>query len=191
MECHGISLSCVSFCAASHTNALPANVSRMYSSAESLHQTISGLVAPQRTAPREIKLTHTLPTAAGGCFEKPATEGYLVVWRTPAWPEPLDCTVRYDMQRLPHRDGDGQSLLWWHLQSSRRLVYTTAVEIAWKASFVGSFSGLAFNAGLEGISREPLALAAQVDPSNTNGMRTAKVKPKTSCSLRQWFGLTP
>jgi hypothetical protein len=57
--------------------------------------------------------------------------------------------------------------------------------------FVGSVSGLAFNAGLEGISREPLALAAQVDPSNTNGVKTAKVKPKTSCFLRQWFGLTP
>ena len=86
MECHGISLSCVSFCAASHTNALLpwdlASVSRMNSSAESSHQTISGLVRLPKTAPREIKLTHTLPTAAGGCFEKPRRD--LVVWRTPA-----------------------------------------------------------------------------------------------------------
>lgn len=60
---------------------VPANVSRMHSYAEHLHQTISGLVGLPSTAPRDIKLTH-IRRQQLAAFENSRRDP--VVWRTPA-----------------------------------------------------------------------------------------------------------
>jgi hypothetical protein len=45
----------------------------------------------------------------------------------------------------------------------------------------------ALNAVLEGISREPLVVIAQLEAGKANGMGKTRMKPKTSCSPRRWF----